>query len=67
GLQFRAELFNVFNHPNFSNPNALLSSPTFGEATQMFGTGLTGFGTGFNPLYQVGGPRSIQLALRLHF
>jgi hypothetical protein len=23
--------------------------------------------TGFNPLYQIGGPRSIQLALKLQF
>jgi hypothetical protein len=27
---FRAEFFNVFNHPQFANPDSNLSSPTFG-------------------------------------
>jgi hypothetical protein len=30
-LQFRAELFNLFNEVNFSNPNATLTSPSFGR------------------------------------
>jgi hypothetical protein len=29
-LQFRAEFFNAFNHPQFSNPDSNFSSPTFG-------------------------------------
>ena len=34
-LQFRAELFNIFNHPNFRLPNNDISSPsTFGEITE---------------------------------
>ena len=31
-LQFRAEAYNAFNHPNFTNPSLSLMSPqTFGE------------------------------------
>jgi len=69
GLQFRAEMFNIYNHPNFGPPGNMLGSPQFGLSSQTYaenlGTG--GLGGGFSPLYQVGGPRSIQLALKLVF
>jgi hypothetical protein len=29
-LEFRAEFFNAFNHPQFANPDSNFSSPTFG-------------------------------------
>jgi hypothetical protein len=73
-LQFRAEIFNVLNHPNFgppigdlANPSAI--NPLFGQSTQTLGQSLGGgtTGSGFTPLYQIGGPRSIQLALKLQF
>jgi hypothetical protein len=69
GLQFRADFFNIFNHPNFASPENNLSSPLFGQSTQTLGQSLGSGGQngGFNPLYQVGGPRSIQLALKLQF
>ncbi len=65
-LQLRAEAFNVFNHPNFAPPVLRINSPTFGTSTSMLNKSL-GFDAGLNPLYQIGGPRSIQLAARLGF
>ncbi len=32
-LQLRAEVFNLFNHPNFGLPDNFLGSPTFGRVT----------------------------------
>jgi hypothetical protein len=32
-IQLRAEFFNVFNHPQFANPDTSFSSPTFGVIT----------------------------------
>ena len=68
-LQARADFFNIFNHPNFGSPINYLSSPLFGQATQMLGASLGSGGQngGLNPLYQIGGPRSAQLALKLLF
>jgi hypothetical protein len=68
-LRFRSEFFNIFNHPNFGNPNNDLTSPLFGHSTQTLASSLGSGGAngGFNPLYQIGGPRSIQLALKLQF
>jgi len=75
GLRFRAEFFNIFNHPNFGNPTNSLAgcpqscNPLFGRSTQTLASSLGSGGAngGFNPLYQIGGPRSIQLALKLQF
>ena len=33
-LQFRAEFFNFFNHPNFRLPDNDISSPTFGQISE---------------------------------
>jgi hypothetical protein len=69
GLRFRSEFFNIFNHPNFGNPNNSLTSPLFGQSTQTLASSLGSGGAngGFNPVYQIGGPRSIQLALKMEF
>jgi hypothetical protein len=69
GVRFRAEFFNIFNHPNFGSPTNTTTSPLFGYSTQTLASflGTGGANGGFNPLYQIGGPRSIQLALRLQF
>jgi outer membrane receptor protein involved in Fe transport len=68
-LQFRTEMFNIFNHPNFGPPYQFLGAPQFGVPTQTLAQSLGSGGAngGFNPLYQIGGPRSIQLALKLQF
>lgn len=68
GLHFRGEFFNLFNHPIFGAPTNSLTSPLFGQSTQTLASSLAGADdAGFNPLYQIGGPRSIQLALKLQF
>lgn len=68
-LQFKVEFFNLFNHPNFGDPVNVLSSNLFGQSTQMFGRSLGsgGINGGLIPLYQIGGPRSTQLALKIQF
>jgi len=69
GLRFRAELFNIFNHPNFGQPDNNITDGLFGQSTQTLASSLGSGGTngGFSPLYQIGGARSIQLAAKLAF
>lgn len=69
-LELRAELFNLLNHPNFANPVGQLGLSQFGKSTAMLNRGLSAGGqaaSGFSPLYQIGGPRSGQLAVKLLF
>jgi hypothetical protein len=61
--QFRVEAFNILNHPSFGTINPYFGELQFGQAT---GTLAQSLGT-LSPLYQMGGPRSLQLALRLTF
>jgi hypothetical protein len=61
-LQFRAEFFNAFNHPNFANPSANISVPgSFGKVTNTLSP-ILGTGSG-GP----GDPREVQFALKLYY
>jgi hypothetical protein len=58
-MEFRADAYNVFNHPNFELPGAagtadITSPSTFGVISSDYGS-------------QIGGFRVLQLALRLDF
>jgi hypothetical protein len=81
-IKARVEAFNLFNHPSFSpelgemgtldSSGRLVPQIGFGLSQATLAQGLAGgrvgaFGNGFSPLYQAGGARSLQLALKLEF
>jgi hypothetical protein len=67
-LQFRAEAFNVFNHPNFGYIDNGFGDTQFGQAVQTLGQSISAGGAGgLSALYQQGGNRSMQFALKLLF
>jgi hypothetical protein len=62
GLQLRVEFFNILNHPNFAQPNHNIDpGSSGGELTQTPDVAQT------NPGLGGGGPRVIQLGLKLVF
>lgn len=74
--QLRAEAHNVFNHPNFAQPDASIGTVVgatgqfipgaqFGRVTGSFGGGFGGAGIG--SATPTGGARTVQLALRFTF
>lgn len=73
-LVFRAEMFNILNHPNFAQPSATLGTlnqttnvftpaTSYGRSTQMLNRSIGGL----NAVHQIGGPRSIQFTARIEF
>jgi hypothetical protein len=62
-LHFRAETFNLLNHPIFGYVDPTYTDLTFGQATQTLNSSLATLAS----QYQQGGPRSMQFALRLQF
>jgi hypothetical protein len=71
--QFRVEMFNIFNHPNFANPNGGTSGYGQGafsdpSAIGQFGCGCaTPDNAAFNPVLGSGSARAIQLGLKFTF
>jgi len=71
--QFRIETFNIFNHPNFANPNGATSGygqGAFADPSQasQFGCGCaTPDNAAFNPVLGSGSARAIQLGLKFTF
>jgi hypothetical protein len=71
--QFRIETFNIFNHPNFANPNGATSGYGQGafadpSQTSQFGCGCaTPDNAAFNPVLGSGSARAIQLGLKFTF
>ncbi len=56
-LDFRAEAFNIFNHPNFGNPASNISNADFEVINSVLNSGATG----------TGDARNMQFMLRLNF
>ncbi len=69
-IRFQADMFNVVNHPSFGAMGGTVNATAFGTTTSMANAGLganSSSGAGFNPIFNTGGPRNFQFALKLFF
>jgi hypothetical protein len=63
-------MFNVVNHPSFGAEGGTVNATAFGTTTSMANAALganSASGAGFNPIFNTGGPRNFQFALKLFF
>lgn len=76
-LKLKGEMFNFVNHPMFAaaqgilglrtTPGAFTPSATFGTYTTMLNRTTSSEGIALSSIYAPGGPRSIQLSMKLSF
>ncbi|MBL8202955.1 MAG: TonB-dependent receptor [Blastocatellia bacterium] len=75
-LSVKGEIFNFVNHPMFAQPNNLLAiksaagitpAGTFGQFTNMLNRTPATEGIVLSSIYAPGGPRSVQLSMKLSF
>jgi hypothetical protein len=68
-VEFSLSAYNALNHASFSNPVGYLGSALFGQPTSMQNL-MLGSGTptsGITPIFQQGGPRTVELHLKFSF
>lgn len=81
-LNFNCDVFNILNHPTFGSPNTNIGTVSYintpgGQHAQFSPNSQFGISTntlarsstagGLSPLFTIGGPRSIQLSMKLEF
>jgi hypothetical protein len=68
-VETSASAFNLLNHASFSNPVGYLGSPLFGQSVSMQNL-MMGSGNptnGLAPMFQAGGPRTVEIGLKISF
>jgi hypothetical protein len=68
-VEASASAFNLLNHASFSNPVGYLGSPLFGQSVSMQNL-MMGSGNptnGLAPIFQAGGPRTVEIGLKISF